>query len=272
MRVPTRMQSAGQRVLGLSTLVLATSCVVTTGGEHEVTPQRRIFSSNTKTTAFTTIELEAGLAIDPGDTIDSPLTLKFGATPNTETFLGFSPYRRVDRRLTGRRDDGQGIGDLTLGSRHRFWEGPEGQAGAAQVRVKLPTAEEDDGLGTGEIDFFLAGIYSHPVDERLEANAFLELGVVGDPDGGADRQNALALSATYALEERHAIFTEVAQIHHTDGPDPLFTTIGFAYYLFPGTALDFGVAVGLNDDAPDAVLQFGVTTNVGHVFTPPPGH
>ena len=272
MRASSDVRSWGRRGFGLCALLLASSCVVTTGGEHEATPQRRIFSSNTKTTSFATLELESGFAIDPGDTIDTPQTLKFGATPTTETFLGVSPYRRVDRRLTGQRDDGEGIGDLTLGSRHRFWVGSEGQAGAAQVRVKLPTADEDDGLGTGEIDFFLAGIYSHPVDDRLLTNAFLELGVVGDPDGGADRQNALALSATYALEGRTSIFSEVAQIHHTDGPDPLFTTIGFAYALFPGTALDFGVAVGLNDDAPDAVLQFGVTTNVGHVFPPPPGH
>jgi hypothetical protein len=238
------------------------ACLVVTGGDHAAHPQRPTYSSDTNTTDMGTLEVELGLALDPSDSFDTPATVKFGATPFTEVFVGFSPYQWVERPG----DNGHGIGDHVLGARHRFWEDDRGHSAAAQTSIKIPTADEDEGLGTGEFDFVGAGIFTAQIDSRFSSTLFGELALVGDPGGGNDLRHALASAASYALTEDTAAFAEIAKIFHSDGADPLFTTLGIARTLFPGTILDVGVAIGLNDDAPDAILLVGVTTNLGKLF------
>ena len=97
------------------------------------TPQRPTFSANTKTTAVGTLEFEGGLLLDWEDRFDTPTVLKYGATPSTEYFVGWSPYVNYDTMGV----DGSSIGDTLIGVRQRVQTTPDGEvASAFQLATK----------------------------------------------------------------------------------------------------------------------------------------
>lgn len=243
-------------------LALASSCAGLPQGGASVTPQRPTFSSDTNTTAEGTFELESGLYLDPGESASLPTTLKYGAGPRTELYLGLSPYNYVE--LPG--EDGRGVGDMLVGVRHRFWENDTGTSSAFQFATKLPTGDKSEGLSTGEIDFFAAAILTHVYDEKTAGTAYYELGVLGDPaDNDTDTQHTLAVAASHSLQGQVGLYAELAQILGVGGFDPMITTLGVTRTLNPSLVLDFGLALGLNSDAPDAALVAGLTMNFGAV-------
>ena len=153
-----------------------------------------------------------------------------------------------------------------IGARHRFWESGAGTSAAFQIATKLPSGEEREGLGTGELDFFGSGIFTHQFAESTAVTAYYELGLLGDPDGpGTDLQHGVAIAASHPLSSRLAAFAEVAGVFASEGPTPVFITLGLATSFTPSFAFDMGLAVGLNDDAPDLQFLVGMTVNLGRV-------
>src|SRR5690606_5080137 len=85
--------------------------------DRYVQPQRPTFGNDTNTTPEDELEVEAGIAFDPGapgDDFDVPVLLKLGLGPRTELFGGMSVLRAID--------DEEGIGDALVGVRHRLWD------------------------------------------------------------------------------------------------------------------------------------------------------
>ncbi|MCP3916639.1 MAG: hypothetical protein GY711_13870 [bacterium] len=239
-------------------LLLTLPACTTTGETFVAKPQRPTFSSDTSTTGEGSVEFEAGVALDPGDAFALPATAKYGLSDKSELFIGLPLYALIDE--SG--GDPEGVGDLFIGTRHRVWE-EDPTSVAFQLATKLPTG--DSSLSTDEVDFFAAGILTHGMNAKTSVTAYYELGYLGDPDGDADVQNALAGAAAYALDDETTLFGELAEIFGPEDVDPIFTTLGVAHALEPNVIVDVAVAVGLNDDAADAVLLFGVTTNAGRL-------
>ena len=245
----------------LSLLALLGSCTTVPEGAAPATPQRPTVSSDTNTTGEGTFELEAGVEVDPGDAFASPTTFKYGADERTEVYLGLSPYNVVDRSPAS---DGKGFGDTVLGVRHRVWEGEGATSAAFQVNVKLPTASESEGLGSGEVDAGAAGILTQGIGERGAATLFYELGSIGRPSGGdRDLAHTLALAGGLSLGERAGLFAELSSLSRPGDTDPLAVILGATYAPNPSLVFDTGLRLGLNSDAPDAVLVIGLTTNLG---------
>jgi outer membrane protein OmpA-like peptidoglycan-associated protein len=141
---------------------------------------------------------------EPGftDVSNWPVTLGFGAGDRVELFGSFSVINRIDRDARPLFFQGPGggvvnpypfvddgwsgnqIGDLwagakfNLASQHR--EAPA--AVALRGMVKMPTASDDDGAGTGKLDFALDAILSKEIGDRVEVSGFGGLIVRGDPD------------------------------------------------------------------------------------------
>jgi hypothetical protein len=251
------------RALASLALLAAPACVLPTQADRKpVTPQRPTVSSNTSTTAEGTWEVETGVLEDPGDAIFVPTTLKFGAGPRTEVFVGASIYERVE--VPG--VDAEGFGDLLVGGRHRFYESGGGSSFAGQVATKIPTGDEDEGLSTGEIDFLVAGIATQ-VFERLALTQYYELGVLGDPNGpGTDERHTFAFAAGHPLVGSTGAFAELAWILGRDDVDPAFTTVGITQSIAPELVVDVAFVLPLNGDAGDTLFVLGLTTNLGPLF------
>ena len=243
--------------LALAALLLA-SCASTGGDGPAVTPQRPTYSSDTSTTAEGTLELEAGAAYDPGDAWSTPMLLKWGVRQDTEFFVGLDAYRWIDTPQGSR----SGVGDSALGVRHRFWE-HEATSAAVLGAVIFPTAGRD--LGTGEVDWTGAGIVSQGLGEDASATLYYQLTWLGERRGRDEWEQGYALALSKLLGDELGVFGEVAGVDTAGGGEPLFGTFGLVRNLGPSLALDGGVVVGFNSDAPDLQFVFGLTTNFGRI-------
>ncbi len=232
-----------------------------------VHPQRPTFAPDTETTAPGTFELEAGLSVDPGDGLDSPLLLKWGLSEDAEVTAGFSPLR-IEAR-PGR--DAEGVGDLRLGVRHRFVEALEDRPSAAfLVEAKLPTAPSGGGLGSGETDL-RAGLVLHARRRGFAWKLFGSLGALGDPDGpGLDVEWALAFGLERPFGGGWKGFGELSLVAVPERDfEPFTLLVGAARRVSADLVLDFSLGLGLSDDAPDLRLLLGLTTNLGGPLLPP---
>ena len=240
----------------LALLLTASACVAVHDGSNPVSAQRPTLSSDTATTVEGTFELEMGVSWDPDELVDTPSSLKYGAGPSTEVFLGWSPY--LDNELTG----DTGIGDLAIGVRHRFQQETDSLPSAAvQSTIKLPTA--DDGLGSGQVDASFAGILTKTFG-RCTATSFYQLGVRSDAAGGSNVAHSLALAAATPMFGRFGAFGEIAGVVVPEtNSESYFSTVGITYNPRASLVFDLGLLTGWNDEAPDTQIYIGFTHNLG---------
>ena len=136
------------------------------------------------------------------DVSNWPLTFGVGLRDRVELFGAFTVVNRIDRDvrpLFGTSDfggvvneypfvtdgwSGSNLGDLWVGAKINLASQRHQKPAAFAVRgmVKIPTANDDDGAGTGRADFALDGIVSAEINERIELSAFGGFIVRGDPE------------------------------------------------------------------------------------------
>src|SRR5262249_13895201 len=125
------------------------------------------------------------------DVSDWPVTFAFGAADRAEIFGAWTVVRRIDRDVRplfvppeptagglvneapfvrqGWSDNQ--LGDLWVGAKVNLLSQWQQKPAAVAVRgmIKLPTAKtEDEGVGSGKVDFALDAIVSKEVNERVE--------------------------------------------------------------------------------------------------------
>jgi outer membrane protein OmpA-like peptidoglycan-associated protein len=131
------------------------------------------------------------------DVSDFAGTFAFGARDRVEIFtrINFQTRVDVDRRpllSTGVPMDypaindtwSTGFGDIYAGAKFNLMSQHRQQPMAVAVRgiVKLPTADENKGLGSGKAGFTFDGIFSKEFNERVEIGAHAGVVVRGDTD------------------------------------------------------------------------------------------
>lgn len=205
--------------------------------------------------------LEAGYSsgdFGTGVTSDlSSLTLSLGATAQDYEFNGSLPYLRLGEGNAGSQS---GIGDAVLrAGRNIALDAPGDTRLNLAFAVKLPTADEDKGLGTGETD---VGGFASVSRRWSTVKATLSLGYikVGDPAGldyndvvtyGVGLSKNFSRAGGYvSLDGRSAMM---------DGADaPLELSAGGFYLLDARYAVTGGVFFGLSDGSADAGANLGL--------------
>lgn len=160
-------------------------------------------------------------------------------------------------------DGGSGLGDIILKGRYYAVE----QNGLIPYidlvgSIKFPTADEDEGLGTGETDFTCMVEFAR----RLKNNNWIALGelgytFVGEPSG-YDVDNRYLYSAGLAYE----LNPKVTLSGYLDGrtaifksnDDPLSILLIGEYKFRPDLRFDTLLEFGLNDGAPDFSITIGL--------------
>lgn len=209
---------------------------------------------DTSTAPAGDVEVEAGLAGDLDDEGLVPVGVNLGLGPATEGFVAGDPYVEAG-------DGGQGPGDVVLGLRHRLREATAGRpALAVQLEGKLPTADEDEGLGTGELDLGLAALATWTRPDGWTWTGY-RAGFLGEAAGeGIDLEHTLSLGTGQRLRPRLGVFGEAAW---TTAPeqrrDEGVLQAGLALAPAEHWVLDVGVAFGLGDDAAPDMLFLGLT-------------
>lgn len=160
-------------------------------------------------------------------------------------------------------EGGSGLGDIILKGRYYAVE-QDGPLPYIDLvgSLKIPTADEDKGLGTGEVDFTWMVEFARRLKKKGWI-ALAEIGYtfVGEPSG-YDADNRWLYSAGLAyqvdpkvtlsgcLDGRTAIFE--------GNDDPLSILLIGEYKLRRDLRFDTLLEIGLNDGAPDFGITFGV--------------
>ena len=166
-------------------------------------------------------------------------------------------------RVPGQKVTTSGLGDVIV--KGRYYVAEEGDAMplvALTARVKLPTANASQGLGTGALDYGFGVEMSKMFGENWIG--FLDAGynIIGDPDGiqfqnqhwydvGAGYFVTRDLLASVYFEEYRAIvpgFVNARDIF-----------VAMNYTVSPAWRLNSGVTVGVSNGAPDYAFSVGAS-------------
>lgn len=217
-----------------------------------------------------------------GDRVDSvyiPLTLKlkyydadFSVTApylsqssrGQITRVGGKPVRINTGKAGGDNIAESGLGDILLNAAYTLkLDGPKSFDLALAGRLKLPVANKNKGLGTGEMDEGAGLEFAKEVTPGLTLLSDGYFTIIGDPDG-VDFNNEILLDAgfycplgkntglTVLYETRSAVLDGNA--------DPRSVSGTFSYSMPGGAQLAGGVTAGMSDGSPDLGLGAGFIT------------
>jgi hypothetical protein len=179
----------------------------------------------------------------------------YGLTESAELALAGS-YLFKDVHEGGRED---GWGDGIVYLKYRVWgEGEKVPAFALKPHVKIPTADEKRGLGSGKPDYGLTAVFSKSITGM---NWHLNVGytLIGK-ENTTDEFN-LALAGEYEIRKGLLAVGEIRYTHNFNSDskdDPASILLGLQAPMGK-VLLDAGLALGLNTAAPDYALTVGVT-------------
>jgi hypothetical protein len=131
---------------------------------------------------------------------------------------------------------------------------------AVSGTLKIPTASESKGLGSGKTDFNINTIFTWDLSERWQLYSNLGYTFIGEHHVENDFNYSVA--AQFALSEKWALVGEIFGVNNFNGhksDDPISGLVGAQYQLSDHFVLDAGVEIGMNKAAPDYRLTAGLT-------------
>ena len=251
----------GARLAGLALMALLPLKGLAQDDEIHVNPNRPTFATPASTTEVGVAELEFGLqhnrARDGSGLSSSPYLLKLGLSPRFELRLGGNGLLR---QTSSDADPGVGYGDTTLGGQWTYLKnGPLGFDEAVQFTVKLPTANEDKGFGSGEGDRTLMLILSRDFGAYHADINGLETWL-GQGNGKEERQAAFTISVSRTLNSRWSITAEVYSVASTSSSPLIVSNLWCAALkVSPNLIFDGGVDIGLSHGAQKVSVFAGFT-------------
>ncbi len=158
---------------------------------------------------------------------------------------------------------GTGLGDIILKGRYYAVAQTEILPFIDLVgSVKIPTADEDKGLGTGEADFTFLAEFARRLDsEDWLILADLGYTFVGEPSGyDVDNRWRYSLGLAYQVDPKLTVSSYLdGRTAIFEGNDNPLSILLIGQYKFrPTLHFDTMVEFGLNDGAADFGITFGV--------------
>lgn len=187
--------------------------------------------------------------------------IRFGLTEDFELHLGMQNYvSQISDNPEGRRS---GVGDTSPGFKYRFVE-KEGiwPTLSFAYDVKVPTASQRKGLGSGRVDHNLTFLASKEKLLGLDWDFNYVLGWIGkEGKKSFDDSHLWALSLSRPLFGPLAISGEIYGGPRVNQQTPGFASTDWAltYTVTPRVVLDAGVDIGLTSAARDITYFAGIT-------------
>lgn len=209
---------------------------------------------------FVEVELGAAFESDPSaEAWETAIGIKTGVIPGLDVGLGFGWQRLREGGVTE-----TGVTDLELGAKWNFLSETNGfPAMSITAAVKLPTADENKGLGSGETDWDVTFVLSKALTERCCAHMNAGYGFIGSPDG-EDVGDVLHGSAAleFQVSEAFCVVCEIlAERERENGAQTeLIGNAGMRWVISDALAFDTAAGTSLKGgDAPDVYATAGLT-------------
>jgi hypothetical protein len=232
-------------------------------------PSRPSFSNGASTTQCGVAEVEYGWNREwPGggarqDSFGGGLRL--GITPRLDFHWSSDSFLNA---YDGQ-DAEHGFGDTWLGLKYRFYEGSQRAPALAILYLsKIPSANEDKGLGTGHADHIVSLLASRDIASvHLDFNVIEFLGG-RDPGPGFDHCTQFALSASAPIKGRLGAILEGYGATELSSDTPSFASsmLAVTYQVNRRLVLDGGLDVGLTHGTPSKRVFLGFTYAIKNVY------
>jgi hypothetical protein len=189
--------------------------------------------------------------------ISPSLTLSYGLLENIDIGIG-SSYLFVHPK-EGENENGLGDTEIKLKYRllgKKIWM----PAFAVAAKVKIPTASESKGLGSGKADFAINTIFTEELSKRFVLHLNLGYTLIGEH--GADNEMNYSGAVQFILSDKWALVGEIVGVNNFNGhkrDDPVSGLIGTTYLITENISWDAGIEIGMNRAAPDYRLTTGLT-------------
>jgi hypothetical protein len=181
------------------------------------------------------------------------------ATPLYEVSVTV-PYLFLSNSSGGRTNSESGIGDIILrGSKVLVPEGKSGFSLDGALAIKLPTADETKGLGTGETDYG-AFLSAHKRVDKFKLSLLSGYIKVGDPPSVNFNDiylYGIGISRIFGSTELFTSF-EGRRAVIPGAKNPQEINVGFFHVMNAYWAVKGGTFAGLNKGGPDFGLNFGL--------------
>ena len=232
-------------------------------------PSRPSFSNGAATTQCGVAEVEYGWNYQwpGGGTHQDSLSggLRFGITPKLDFHYSSDSFLDV---YDGKESE-RGFGDSWLGLKYRFFERPSrGLALSILYMAKIPSASEEDALGTGEVDHSISLLASKDVS-RLHFD-FNAIEYLGGRDSGPrlDHCTQFALSASAPLHGPWGAIVEGYGSTELNSDVPSFASgmLGLTYQVNRRLVFDGGLDLGLTHGSPNKRAYVGVTYAITNLY------
>lgn len=195
----------------------------------------------------------------------APLALRFAAS--SRLLLEFDLDTLISETDESRMRS-TGIGDARLGFQIVALEEAESRPALAfAYYIKLPTASEEEELGTGRVDHRVVALISKRIGRtEIDFNAaYLNVGRE-DSDRRASGGQA-AISFARELNDSFKLIGELSGQSEDDvQPRGIFALGAFSYEVSRRLIFDAGLRFGLNPEAPRVGVFAGVTVGIADLF------
>jgi len=210
------------------------------------------------------VELGAGVVHDPCcDALEIPFGLTLGVLPNIAVGIGFGGQFE-ERVHVAQKDHESGIGDRVVGVKWAYLSETNGcPAQALAFSVQFPTANEDEGFGSGEIDYDLTWIASKMVTETPGLHLNAGYTWVGEPSG-EDVGDIVYYGAAVDVQLNETVqwVGEIFAEKELQGGTQTVVQYNTGFRWSASDALTLDIAAGSSlsgDDAPDFTATAGLT-------------
>jgi hypothetical protein len=195
------------------------------------------------------------------DLATGDLLIRYGLTSNLEMQVGWTAYTHIRTRSGNAVAHQAGAGDVRIALRRNL-HNPDGSGFSIAVMpyVSLPTGR--DGIGAGDWGAGMLVPVTYALPHGLSLDLTAEADAAVDADGSGRH---LAYSAVFGMDVKLTEkLTATAELAVARDEDPsghssqVLAGLSANWTPNANTQLDIGTNIGLDRNAPDAELYFGV--------------
>jgi hypothetical protein len=168
-------------------------------------------------------------------------------------------------------EQSSGLADLVLATKIRFASETDARpAFGVRLGVKLPTADEDKGIGLGTTDFFVSALIAKTV-QSVRTVGNVGLFVMGNPEDAQEAATALGFGVSVARAMTNA-FEVVGELNGRLTPFETVVPAGLesravfrlaGRYTYSMLRVDFGMLAGITNRDPSFGISAGATYVIG---------
>lgn len=191
---------------------------------------------------------------------DLSAILTYGVTDNVDIVLSV-PYQFIKVKTEGETFKENGISDVSLELKWRFYQEKGVGCLALKPVLTLPTGDDDKRLGNGRATF---GLYFIASKEINPVTLHLNLGYIRNENKFDDRKDLWHISLASEIEvmKELKLVANIGMERNSDresNTHPAFILGGLIYTISEQIDIDFGVKTGLNKAEVDYSLLAGLT-------------